>query len=210
MPLMRSKSKLIYFAHIPKTGGSSVEAYLRQKGELLFHTQNLPNGLPVRPQHFHRKLIEPILGSAVIDHRFAIVRDPLSRMISEYGWLTEGKRKDGPGGRQIRTLWGKPKDLSFDAWVSRVLRAYQSDPFVNDNHIRRQVDFVDPQMKLFRFEDGLDKVFDWIDEISDGCSNARGLHEKRGASVRPPVSDKTRSKIEKFYAKDYTLLDSLT
>jgi len=32
MPLARIADKLLFFAHIPKTGGSSVEAYLDAKG----------------------------------------------------------------------------------------------------------------------------------------------------------------------------------
>ena len=43
MPLAVIGDKVLYFAHIPKCGGSSVEAYLRAKGRLfLVHTRPQP------------------------------------------------------------------------------------------------------------------------------------------------------------------------
>ena len=51
----------------------------------------------------------------------------------------------------------------FDGWVGAILAACRANPYICDNHIRPQADFVVPGHRLFDFGAGLDPVVRWID-----------------------------------------------
>ncbi|MFP4043962.1 MAG: sulfotransferase family 2 domain-containing protein, partial [Rhodosalinus sp.] len=85
MPLLEAGGRRIFFAHIPKTGGSSVEAYMATKGQLSMMSPGRPlPGEPVTAQHYHRDLYLPKLAETRVDAWFAILRDPVQRLVSEY------------------------------------------------------------------------------------------------------------------------------
>ena len=88
MPIVQTPKGLIFFAHVPKTGGSSVEEYLVRRfgGPLSLIDNNKNKGVR------GTGLITPATHLAVTDLRellprlhysFAVVRDPLSRLQSE-------------------------------------------------------------------------------------------------------------------------------
>ena len=84
MPLYRFHNRLVLFVHIPKTGGTSVEHYLRELGQSAFvHGRKIP-GLSMTPQHFHARIYQRILPPSFYDYAFCIVRNPLDRLVSEF------------------------------------------------------------------------------------------------------------------------------
>lgn len=80
------------------------------------------------------------LPSAFTDYAFAVVRNPYTRLFSEYKW-----RSRKSGGSKI----------SFDDWVWSVLRRSRRNPNLLDNHLRKQSDFLAPHVSVFKLEDGL-------------------------------------------------------
>lgn len=193
MPLLDTGRVRIFFAHIPKTGGTSVEAYLRRKGRvtMIADRQRPLPGEPVTPQHYHRELYRDQLPPGAVDASFAILRDPLARLVSEYrfrhrkraGWYALDPRFH-LGWRLVK-IGRDYRLLTFAQWVEAVLDGARADPCLNDNHIRPQVDFLCKGMTLFRFEDGLAPVFDWIDAMTDGRRDARDHHAKRSTLIMP-------------------------
>ena len=142
----------------------------------------------------HREIILTLFGDGFFDHSFAVLRDPVERLKSEY---RHRAKRAASLGKQID---------DFDTWAPRVLKRSLRKPYLFDNHIRPQSEFVFPGMRLFRFEDGLEPVFDWIDELS-GFSEPATREWKRNLShVSVGMSPATERVIRNFYAKDEQLL----
>lgn len=194
MPLARLGTSLVYFAHVPKTGGSSVTAYLAARGRVaLYHAKAL-DWLPCSPQHIHADLQKILFPQGFADHSFTILRDPVARMQSEYAFRA---RRAARHGRGIR---------GFDQWVPHVLERYPGDPYMLDNHLRPQSAFVLPGMTLFRYEDGLDRVFDWLDSLAGDAPPAHREWQKKTGSEAITMRPETEARIRAAYEVDYAFL----
>ena len=193
MPLARFGDKVIFFVHIPKTGGASVDRYLSKHGRIALWTPGAVAWTHCSPQHMHRALYDQAIPPSFYDLGFAILRDPVARMISEYRYRAERRGLD----------------LGFDAWVARILRRFEDNPYVLDNHIRPQAEFVREDLKLFRFEAGLGPVFDLIDQEA-GLSPSKRPWANRSKTAPVAPSSETQELIRAFYAEDYALLATLS
>ncbi|MHC0054799.1 sulfotransferase family 2 domain-containing protein [Actibacterium sp. D379-3] len=183
MPLARVGSLLLFYAHVPKTGGSSVEAYLQAKGRLALLDEGLSDWNRSTPQHLHRAVYQRLVPREFYDHGFATLRDPLARLISEYRYRSKTykpfkqslHRLIAPAGvkraEATRITVGRGKIVAdFDRWVPRIFRAYAKDPYLLDNHIRPQVEFVAPSPRR------------------TGCSCSKtGLGRFTAGSIRSPA-----------------------
>ncbi|MDQ2092093.1 sulfotransferase family 2 domain-containing protein [Marimonas arenosa] len=197
MPLARLGNKLVFFAHIPKTGGTSVETYLRSKGRLALHHNRSGEWLKCSPQHMQAEVYTAMFGSDFWDHAFAVIRDPVARLQSEYRHRT-------------RRAAARERDIApFDIWAPRVLRRALDDPYLLDNHLRPQAEFVCEDTTLFRLEDGLEPVFDWIDEISGDATPMPRDWKRNLSHVDVGMSAETELLIRDFYADDERLLAGL-
>ena len=216
MPLARINRRLLYFAHVPKTGGSSIEAYMRQQGEVALLHNIRPGGMRTTPQHLEREAYEALFHDDFYDAGFAVLRDPMERLVSEYMFRSERPR------RWQRTLWmGQYGDrlrvrlgarypvMGFDAWARAAMARMHRMPTINDNHIRPQVDFVHPDHALFLLERGLEPVFDWIDSMTESPPGPRPAREKVSDGFRPVPSETTRAEVARVYAADYALIAAL-
>jgi hypothetical protein len=146
MPVYERGGRRVLFVHIPKTGGTSIEAAFRRAGfaESYLSKSFTPHGC--RPQHLTAAdLVEEFPGLP-FDYVFAVVRDPAARFGSERVWRAGHFAKAG------RTI------PDFDSFANTWLDRYDARPSAGDNHFRPQVEFLLPQMDVFRFEDGVD----WI------------------------------------------------
>lgn len=193
MPLARLGSSLVYFAHIPKTGGTSIETYLRARGRLALHNNRGKKFLACSPQHIHADLFKALFGKAFCDFSFAVLRDPVARFQSEY--RHRAKRAE-EAGREIQP---------FDIWAPHVLKRALDDPFLFDNHLRPQSEFVVPDMRLFRLENGLDAVFDWLDRIGEATAPGPREWRRNLTHVEVAMSGETEALIREFYAADCQL-----
>lgn len=201
MPILFSQPGPIFFAHVPKTGGTSIERYLEAKGAVGLRAAEKPEGFPVSPQHLHAEAIAALFPLDAFHASFAVIRDPVARLVSEYRWRVAQKKNVYKGG-VWRPVLGHRRRLSFDEWVPQVLKSAQADPLFSDNHLRPQADFILPGMRLFAFEEGLDPVYDWIDAVTETRPAPRGMHEKASTTPRPVPAAATRGVIERFYAGD--------
>jgi hypothetical protein len=223
MPLARIGATTLFFVHVPKTGGTSVEAYLRAKGATLaLHGQG-KGWARVPVQHLHREAWAEIVPPGAYDAGFAVLRDPKARLVSEFRMRAEPLRpklrplglarlaRNRVAGRPtyLARVDGKAEYLDFDGWATRILAVYARDPWTLSNHIRPQAAFIDPRHRLFRLEDGLDRVFRWIDATT-GTPQTPGLfHERRSEPIPVACAPATEALIRDTYAEDYALLASL-
>lgn len=144
MPFVEHSGRRILFVHIPKTGGTTVEDWLRTLGPLrLFHFGH-PEALRCTPQHLTMRDLEALLGKDFFDYAFAIVRNPYERIASEYRMHAALARE--------RFFPGLP---DFPLWLESNLREAARDACHLDNHLRPQWAFLGEGVEILRYEDGL-------------------------------------------------------
>jgi len=207
MPSLALDDRLIWFAHCPKAGGTSVERFMVERwgaavGHLHWGWDLWWTGggwrradPPCSPQHLTWADAAPRLPRAP-DAAFAVVRDPVARMLSEYRWQGHARR----GTRAGRAL----ARLPFSTWLGIMLGLAARNPYAFDNHLRPQADFVPPGARVFRLEDGLAPVGAWLAGTTGTAPPAALPHELgqgRGGAVVPCAQD--LDVITKAFAADY-------
>ncbi|SFB81078.1 sulfotransferase family 2 domain-containing protein [Tropicimonas isoalkanivorans] len=216
MPILRTPKATVLFVHVPKAGGTSVEAYMRTKGPVSFHDSQTAPGLPTTPQHFHAELLDSLFAANFFDARFTVLRDPMERLISEFRWRAKvpdpkyarfGLRDLTDKGKFL--IRGRKLFLNFDQWVAYVFDRYPKDPFICGNHIRPQHEFLSGNETMFRLENGLSPVFRWLDDVTDTAPSPDPERHKPATFPRPTVSAETERAVREFYADDYAMLARL-
>lgn len=201
MPLLIHEDRTIFFAHVPKTGGSSVEDYLiRRFGPLcLLDRPAAGSDAPPRRRR-HGDMVSPAQHMTAadlrhllperIDYTFAVVRDPLARILSEY---------------RFQAGTSRASRLGFSTWLRVMLAAARIDPRVYDNHIRPQGDLVSAGAEVFRLEEGLDRIVARLDEVTGSAAPDADIRHllNKGGRDRIEVRRQDMGLVARFYAADY-------
>ena len=193
MPLARIGSQILFFAHVPKTGGTSVEAYLQQKGPMALLSPLTFGWSASTPQHMPARVHRRFVPAPFCDNAFAVLRNPLPRMVSEYRWRVARE--------QVAER--------FEDWAPRMLAAVRADPNVFDNHLRPQCDFLRPRMALFRYERGLKAVYGWIDRVTGTPPADDSAWKVRSPRIEVEIPEALRAEILGFYARDRALIRAI-
>ncbi len=196
MPLFTRQDRSVLYIHVPKTGGTSVEHFLTANG---FAAEYLDAGgagslnsyRRCPPQHMHAQQLMAILRPWRCGYVFATVREPLARIVSEYRM-------------RARTQDGFPR---LPAWVDQSLKRYAEDPYIFENHLRPQVEFIIPGCDVFRQEDGIgaglvERIEARLDTVLERrtFAHARPL---RQVTVPPEDVDAVRARVRDAYWQDY-------
>lgn len=204
MPMFRTGEKLIYFAHVPKCAGSSMVYYLQDRFGTLAFNDDAFHWVPEKerwsrtsPQHINTEALNRIFPEGFFDASFAVVRHPVSRLVSAYHFQLEVEKR-------ITT------DTSFGAWLKSLKAQQADDPYMLDNHTRPMDDIVPDAAHIFYLEDGFDSFIGWLDEISgstDGprtmaAVNARGA-DGAGSTQKIVPTQEDIKLIERLYARDF-------
>ena len=208
MPLFHITGSLFHFAHVPRCGGSAVENYLTGRfGPIaLLDRRFLSIREPERwsrssPQHLETEALYRLIPKAWIRGSFAIVRHPEDRIRSLFLFQ--------------RDIEGKiPADIDFEQWVSTIHDQRAQTPHWLDNHPRPMVDLVPEDAMVFRLENGLEPVIEWLDEI-EGIRRAgrvvpmtndyvaRVASKGREPGPTPVVTAAAREELRELYAVDF-------
>jgi hypothetical protein len=201
MPVFRMGTKLVLFIHIPKCAGTSIETMLSmhptcsgvhgiETGE-----NNAFNAAALcSPQHFHSELLRAIFTLERFDFIFTIIRDPLSRLLSEHTMRVQ--RQDIP-------------NQPFDDWYRWARIQRFSNPFAFDNHLRPAVEFILDQCHVFELSDGLSNI--WLNicrliAIEPEASQIQRIKPCGGINASAmSLSDETKRLIVSDYERDYRL-----
>jgi len=199
MPVYRINNKTVLFIHVPKSGGTSIDAWLTAHAAACLHNRlqrlfSVHDGLgldwQLPMQHFHAEVLERMFAPGFFDYVFMVVRDPLERLKSEY--------------RHIRALplridtW-----LPFAVWARLMLWLARRAPSFARNHLRPQSDFVCFNAEVFRFEDGLEHIIKTVAERLDLPEPQDIPHKRNLADEDIPVSPRTARALRTAYARDY-------
>lgn len=206
MPVFKVGEKLCYFSHVPKCGGSSVEAYLNARFGPIGFLDNafLRRDQTVRwsrtsPQHIDWASLQHFFPEAMFDAVFAVVRHPVNRIVSAYHFQTEVEG----------TFAGS---IGFSDWLTSEFERHGADPFLVDNHIRPQIDFMPKNCTIFHLEHGLDAIVPYLDGLAGGASGPRSIghaNKRRsegregGGAVEAPMDLADLARISEFYARDF-------
>lgn len=204
MPIIRTNSKLVFFAHVPKCAGSAIEDYLRARFRLIgFEDNGYMRQRPEQrwnatsPQHIDMTALNRLFPDGFFDHSFAVVRHPIARIISAYHFQLEVERSIS-------------ETTSFLDWLRLIQDDAEQRPYQYDNHVRPMSALVPDDAKVFHLEHGLDALIPWLDEITGEVSGPRSFthKNKRGAYAKvkqEQVSpgDEELALIEEIYGLDF-------
>lgn len=207
MPISLVNGQILYFAHIPKCAGSSVEAYLHGRFGRLGMLDRAHYDHPRRwtrssPQHALWKDMERLLPLDFMAASFAVVRHPVERLKSVFAWQREWQESI-------------PSDTSFAEFLDIIEknRPYAKRRYPLDNHASPMTMFVPPECSIFRLEDGLHAVVEWLDSFCGNTDGAREIGvsnrtaaqlERRGKTVPNVIlTQEDVLRIEQLYADDF-------
>lgn len=190
MPLIRHQGKVILFVHIPKTGGTSIEDAMKKAGAVVAfrYGSRFKGFMKTTFQHLSADVYAHVIPPDFYDYAFALSRHPVTRLVSEYF-----HRRKHNGETQV-----------FDRWVNTALDAHAADCFAMDNHIRPQVDFLTPDVAVFRLEDGIAAPLETAaGHLGLTMPTLEAHTNKRKGKTAVTWSPETRARALAFYAADF-------
>lgn len=216
MPLLRSEK--ILFIHIPKTGGTSIEAALKTIGPLELFDSSSTNQCQElfghSPQHCTIQELAK-LGISYKDYQtFAVVRHPYERVVSEYNiqlmapieWCRINREPPAAG------------RLDFDEFLSvyldkspESLRRFDNHQLSCSKYLTNELGEIDPAVLIIpHTKTNLIKIAS--DRLSFSDESARAKFEQRNSArlmTSPPritinsLSDAHKQLIAKAFADDF-------
>lgn len=193
MPIARSQARNILFIHIPKTGGTSIEEWLRQRYALSLHASQVDVAMRCPPQHFHADLLKYLFQDGYFDYSFAVVRNPYTRLLSEYNYRMSHRRRR-------ERIFPTP---SFAAWLRRTFERYRKDSYIYSNHIRPQQDFLLDDTEVFTLESGLEKMKSRLAEVLGEPLPGLIPVSKQSAVRSRGMDEQTANALFQFYRGDF-------
>lgn len=204
MPIFRAGEKLVYYAHVPKCAGSTVNWYLSERfGPIAFsdsqHTRQ-PAGQRwsrTSPQHIDRTSLGRLFPPGFFDATFTIVRHPVARVVSAYQF-------------QLDVEESISRSTGFSDWLTDLEERLEEDAFVFDNHVRPMSDIVPEGAEVFYIEHGLDALVGWFDALTGEGGGPRAFPKinEQGAytgnkGAKPVPSDTDLARIARIYGVDF-------
>jgi hypothetical protein len=204
MPVMVKDGRAVLFVHIPKTGGTTIERLFLTSGwEMHFREGRVKRPDVFRlfrcsPQHYHAALLDEMFDISRFDVVFCMFRDPVTRFQSEFAMRHKKLAPEAATPERVAT------------WSDRVLASYGGDPYILDNHLRPQTEFVLPGTQTYRLEDGMEAVVADLNGRFDLGLDAEIPHqrssEKLGlATSKVQLSPALLDRVHTFYAADAVL-----
>jgi hypothetical protein len=209
MPIVRINDKILYFCHIPKCGGSSVELYLDivSNGNIGFidpnHITHAKDSVwsSSSPQHIDGISLGRLFPKGIIDEYFVVTRNPFDRFISAYRYQKHKLKSSN-----FDDVNSFADSLSFEK-INKLGWA--------DNHFLPQFKFLVPGAKTtpFKLEEGLDRVKIFLDRAFFGNDLLLQIpHENKSeALLFDPsefiLTDKTKGLIREWYSRDFELFN---
>lgn len=187
MPVYETSKGKVLFIHVPKTGGSTITYELRRHHPSSMNTNSPWPGYHSTPQHLHSGPLTEIFQPGAFAYVFMVVRHPVDRVCSEYSW-----------NQRTRSI-----KVPFRLWLRMKLFQARRSPYLDDNHWRPQEDFECLNAEVFRLEDGLDKVFRRLTEVTGADYSGNPEARKVAGTASPTMPKADRNLIGKFYANDF-------
>lgn len=188
----------IFFIHIPKCGGTTLECFFGNVGFKSFLApkdyRDVRGFLKVPPAHFDMTILEKLFRMDSM-YSFAVVRCPYGRMLSDFKWA---KTKTN------NTAYFE--NMSFDEFCSDSFNKYMVDNNYLANHITPQSKYIGSNVnKIFHLEDGLETAIKEVFSDNNLKINGNLLLPKINQSNKEAIKIKSKTKdmIYDFYEEDF-------
>lgn len=205
MPLFRLNQKVIYFAHVPKTAGSSLLEFVHAVGgTVALSAIDLKLAYPAAqqtgrkqwemtsPQHLPAAANNRLVPPGFYDAAFMFTRHPEDRLLSEYRW---------------RKKYGKSwlRKLDFSSWFQFLQGVYAQRNSILDGHLIPQSAYVQPKMQVFTLEDGFQSFAQWLSQVVEmDPIDMKLVPRVNTADPKAiPLSAQDQRQINSFYAEDF-------
>ncbi|OED35155.1 hypothetical protein AB833_31455 [Chromatiales bacterium (ex Bugula neritina AB1)] len=195
MPIFEQGGTKVLFIHIPKSGGTSIENMLKQYVTMTFHSPIPSSGLKVCPQHLQINDFRILFNQVPWNWIFTVVRNPYDRVESEYFYRTED---------QLKKIGMR---VNFSQWVVNNLTNAMRNRFLFDNHLRPQTDFIDGDVEVFKYEDGLHHIFPKLEEHFDIPEPLKLPHDNRSTPSEIQWTNEALNLVADFYKDDFKQLN---
>lgn len=202
MPIFRINDKLHHFAHVPKCGGTSVEAYLTERfGPLGFFESGrhlIPMDLRwsrTSAEHVPVDVLHRLIPAEWLASSFAVVRHPVRRLISAFFFARDITLKI-------------PISTDFNIWALKSLSRVPQDPYLLEGHLRSQTALVPKDARIFRLEDGLGLIVPYLDALAGNSDGPRQFAVKniggwRGDDPDPVPTAEVLALLAQVYHEDF-------
>jgi len=195
MPAFRFNNCLVLYFHIPKAGGTSIEAWLSEKTSKSLYQKFRLKEFPCVPQHYHGDVINSLFAPDFFDYSFCVTRNPYSRIISEYHYrITRPRLKN--------KILPKP---SFKRWLVSAFSKSQKDPYVHSNHIRPQHEFTIEGTEHFKLEDGHSAMCQRLSEVTGMDLGSDIPHMNVSRRRNTNLNKECADLIHSHYARDFEM-----
>ena len=213
MTIFKVHSNFIYFSHIPKCAGSSIEDYFSTFPECSisfldreFYSSSLNNWSKSSPQHILGNVVERLFDNNFFTDYLGIIREPIDRFKSTFNY---------------QKYWLKNIEEKMDSnfFISEILPSnYQKQGWC-DNHFQTQISFLIPNRKYKLFlmnQEGIRKAKKYIDQnifANDREKEiprnnmAKDLYSNKVEEIE--LNSKSIEVIKKLYSLDFDLFKEL-
>lgn len=191
MPVLEANDGTpVLFMHIPKTGGTTIELCFKGR-KILYTGSTRKTCFSVNAQHFDAGTVRALGLTYLISSSFAIVRDPYTRIVSEFNHYHKS--------RYFK--------LSFMAFIFLAYFRLKHDRFVYDNHLRPQTDFLLDNTMIYYLEDGLEGVIENVSRAFNlrAVSSVQPYNASQ-ASSEVTLDDFSINLINRMYEEDFNRL----
>ena len=216
MGLYRRDDRLIHYIHIPKCGGRSIGALLKENNWIHI-SRDVPEHLRDeirntstrnRSQHIHRKIWKE--WEKNYEFQFAIVRNPYSRLISHLKQITLGLKIT-----KIEMMWHVQQffDEIKDSNSTTTKDGYITGGIgFADNHWRPQVDFLGPDTFVYKLESDIEEILSDLKKRDIISKKSKMPHEFKGKwefDIKIPWKNflRTHDNFINFYHLDFEILE---
>ncbi len=195
MPIIRFNKKIVYYSHIPKCGGTSVEDFLKVMtgASISFLDHHFYENKNVRwsissPQHITGEDVSKLFPVTFFDDFFTVTRNPFDRFCSAFAYQKYGLKRIDPF-IDINKFIG-----NLEGHNALALGQF-------DHHFLPQIKFLYPGAanKVFKLENGLDGVRRYIGSVFDtdvsGIRMPHSLKKPSQIGVSSENLDKHSKKI---------------